>query len=54
MNPAVFPRDVKNNSGSVKCCETAAAKLTLTQPELMLQVHAKHMHEPSAGGELGE
>lgn len=27
-----------------------AAELMLTRPELMLQVHAKHMHAPWGGG----
>lgn len=33
-----------------KTLNEKAAELMLTRPELMLQVHAKHMHVPSGGG----
>lgn len=35
-----------------KTLNEKAAELMLTRPELMLQVHAKHMHAPSGGLEF--
>lgn len=54
MKPAVFPKSRKNivicKMLPDKTFNEKVVKLILTRPELMLQVHAKHMQEPWGGG----
>lgn len=50
-----LPQKQENNLSFAKCCQTRLEmrkrpKLMLMRPELLLQVHAKHMQEPRGEG----